>query len=52
MTKAELIEAMKNMPDDCEIVFWDSKMVTPETVDCDGVHIYLEGAKEVFALND
>ncbi|SDR82862.1 hypothetical protein SAMN05444162_0140 [Paenibacillaceae bacterium GAS479] len=43
MTKRELLDAIKDMPDDCEIVRSDgTNWLTPTVVDCDNVCIYLE----------
>lgn len=43
MTKAELLDAIKDMPDECEMVYWCNGNATfVGGVDCDGVLIYLE----------
>ena len=50
MTKNELLEAIKDMPGECEITYWSNgKTVEVNGVDCDGVMIYLEES-DLFAV--
>lgn len=44
MTKADLLKAIENMPDECELVWHDGKggYTSFKSVDTDNVLIYLE----------
>ncbi len=48
MNKAELIELIADMPDECEIGIWqEDVLLTPTAIDTDGVNIYFKDSERV-----